>query len=577
MLARALDPQRMNGPGGAPASLLQGRQSPTSPVPDSTARVSNSKVSAGSFLPPVGKDKERENLRSGINVDSNVHLELGRLNDRVAALECLVQSNTTTINALKESNESLKLNVLLWQLGQVKAHSKPVSALKEQLREEITSPGAPRPNLLTVLRLEGFEKHIAACITPDTGNRRFAGKVGWNKLQKTCRDLRHYPVSLELDPSIRVVPDNFPTIRRALQNIDPNDHHDFAKIVVRARPEPYVEKINIDRKVVLSAADPEHENKSMEALKKPVIHGRICINKGADGTVLRGITVSNNNPRDPWGSALDICGAEDVVVEDCDLSCDADDEVVVNLRSHCIATVQRNQISGGRTAQGITGVNIDDATTVRVIENSITCTELALYILPSATSTIAGNMVTKNKNSIRLNEDGIETIVDKGGFGRIMLCNNVYDNNQDCTTDTVFLKSLEVLLHPLLRRRSMSSELGLACITEGGGEAFLRGPDFRGDAFGDVRGDSEVYPFLIPKQPTAGRINHGVSPAPRPVAVTAVARTRLEKLREENSQSPRCPLSGRPRGRSNQRGNRDSDSTRSYSDSSRSGDLELSI
>merc|ERR1719310_2555380 len=113
-----------------------------------------------------------------------------------------------------------------------------------------------------------------------------------------------------------------------------------------------------------------------------------------------------------------------------------------------------------------------------------------------------------------------------------MLCNNSYDNNQDLTTDTTFLKSLEVLLHPLLRRRSYSSELGLACITEGGGEAFLRGPD-----------DSHGNPFLIPRQPTESRINHGApaprGPRPNPVFVQALApSSRLAQLREEHSQSP---------------------------------------
>lgn len=530
--------------------------------PHSTSAIPNSRghVSVSSFLPPVGKDKDREPPRNGITADNSVTDELNRLNVRITALERLVQSSSSTISALKESNESLKNNVLLWQLGQVKAQSKPVSVLKEQQRDESTSPGAPKPNLLTVLQLEGFDRHIVAWITPDTGNRRFAGKAGWNKLQKTCRTLRHYQVSLELDPSVRVVPDNFPTIRRAVQNIDPNDQYDFAKIVVRPCPEPYVEKIDIDRKVFLSSPHPQNGD---DATMKPLISGRLSISPGADGTVIRRLAVAHSNPLDPWGSALDICGAEDVVIEDCELSCEAHDEVVVNLRSHCIATVQRNRISGGNSSQGITGVNIDDATTVRVIENTITCTELALSILPSAIVTIAGNTITKNKTSIRLDEDGIETIVDKGGFGRIMLRNNVFEENQDVMTDITFLKSLEVLLHPLLRQRSMSSELRLACIPEGGGEAFLRGPD------------GDVGSFLTPRPPSTERINHGVpTPRPQPVVVQA-AGTRLAQLREEQSISPRVSRDGR--GRSDFRRSSWEATHRSNSGSCRSQDLELSI
>merc|ERR1719262_1068386 len=120
-------------------------------------------------------------------------------------------------------------------LNKVKAHSKPISLAT---RDEPTKPPA---NLLTVVQLEGFENQIAHCISPCTGNRRFAGKVGWNKLQKTCRSLRAVPVPLEMDPSVRIVPDNFPTIRRAIQNVHKHDKLDNAKVVIRPREVPYTE------------------------------------------------------------------------------------------------------------------------------------------------------------------------------------------------------------------------------------------------------------------------------------------------------------------------------------------------
>lgn len=61
---------------------------------------------------------------------------------------------------------------------------------------------------------------------------------------------------------------------------------------------PYAEQLVLDRRVSL-IADPD-------AAESPVIHGRICVAESASRTVLSGFAVRNNNPRDPWGSAIDV-------------------------------------------------------------------------------------------------------------------------------------------------------------------------------------------------------------------------------------------------------------------------------
>mmetsp|Transcript_82738 Transcript_82738/g.229672 ORF Transcript_82738/g.229672 Transcript_82738/m.229672 type:complete len:465 (+) Transcript_82738:168-1562(+) len=370
---------------------------------------------------------------------------------RVEALEAQARHHGDAISQLEAENKFLKCSILLWDLARVRAHTKPVSVLRHP--EPKCWP--KKASLLTVMRLEGFERLITHCVTPATRNRRFAGKVGWNKLQKTCRDLRYAPVSLELDPSVRIVPDNFPTIRRAVQNVDKHDPFDQGRVLVRPRAEPYAEQVVIDRRVTLMA-DPT-------AAGMPVVHGRVVIDEGASGAVVRGIAVRNTNPRDPWGSAMDVGGARNVLIEACELSSSANDETVLNLHSGCVATVRKNVIRGGE-AHGVTGISIEGAATATLAENTISDNDVGVRLQPSATATIRGNLIARNQRGLQLNDSGLEAIVEQGGFGRIMLRNNTFVDNRDGHDDASFLQRLEVLLHPLLRRlsiASMGSEVGL--------------------------------------------------------------------------------------------------------------------
>lgn len=363
--------------------------------------------------------------------------------NRLLALEELVQEQAGVVGGLRAENRELKRSVLQLELQAVRAHSKPLSAQSDP-------QSCPDANLQTVVRLEGFERLIAHCVAPCTGNRRFAGKVAWGKLQKTCRDLRYTRVPMELDPSIRIVPDNFPTIRRAVQNIDKNDAHDRARVVVRPKAEAYVEQITLDRRVTL-LADPS-------SAESPVIHGRICIGAGAAGSIVRGFAVQNNNPRDPWGSAMDVASAHDVLIEECNLSSTANDEPVLNVHGGCKVTLRRNTINGWET-QGVIGVSVDGQTTASMLENTIVDNSVGIRLQPSVKVTMKGNTIARNQKAIQLNEEGLESLVE-GGFGRITLKNNVYTENRDGLDDATFSKSLEILLHPLLRRMSLKSDQG---------------------------------------------------------------------------------------------------------------------
>lgn len=111
-----------------------------------------------------------------------------------------------------------------------------------------------------------------------------------------------------------------------------------------------------------------------------------------------------------------------MLIEGCTLSSSASDETVLNLHGGCNVTVRRNAICGGET-HGVTGISIDGAATVSVLENSIFDNEVGVKLQPSATVTIQGNSIARNQRGVQLNEEGIEAIVDQGGFGRIMLRN----------------------------------------------------------------------------------------------------------------------------------------------------------
>lgn len=376
-----------------------------------------------------------------MRVTSPTGQQLEALVDRVAALELLSQQHTTAIGQLREENADLKRRVLETDLARVKAHTKPLS-----VQHVLGATRWLEANLLTVARLQGFENLIAHCIIPCTGNRRFAGKVGWNKLQKTCRALRATPVPLEMDPSVRIVPDNFPTIRRAVQNVDKNDKLDNGRIIVRHRASPYTEQIVIDRRVTL-LADPD-------AAQPPLIQGRISLEDGAGGSIIRGFAVSNNNPRDPWGSAIDVSGVRDVLIENCELSSSANDETILNLHSGCLATVRRNTIRGGQ-APGVTGISVHAAAVATISENCICDNDVGVRLPPSAKVTLKQNRLERNQKGIQLNEEDIDRIVEQGGFGRLSLQGNTFVENRDGHTDRTFLKSLELLLHPLLRRFSL--------------------------------------------------------------------------------------------------------------------------
>jgi len=375
--------------------------------------------------------------------------------ERLLLLESTARLHTTEIERLRVENRELKCDMLESVLRNVKARTKPVS-----LTRQASSMSSTPANLLTVVQLFGFEDQIAQCISPCTGNRRFAGKVGWNKLQKTCRSLHAACVSLEMDPSVRIVPDNFPTIRRAIQNIDKHDQRDHAKVVVRARAAPYTEQIVIDRRVAL-IADPS-------STEKPVIHGRISIEEGAGGTVVEGFAVSNNNPRDPWGSAIDVNGTNGVQIENCELSSSANDETVLKL-CNCDATVRKNVISGGQT-HGVTGISIHGKATATICSNIIIDNHVGVYLNPTATVRLTQNRIERNHKGVQFNEEDIETIVEQGGFGRIHLRQNTFIDNRDGQSDKAFLKSLELLLHPLLRHMSVASSTGTSTSSADDGE-----------------------------------------------------------------------------------------------------------
>lgn len=362
---------------------------------------------------------------------------------RLQLLETVTHQHKSSIEQLQVDNRELKRSMLENDLRNVKARTKPVS-----LAEHKHPTCSPPANLLTVVQLEGFERQIADCISPCTGNRRFAGKVAWNKLQKTCQALRALPVSLEMDPSIRIVPDNFPTIRRAIQNIDKHDKLDHAKVVVRPRPLPYTEQLVIDRRVALMS-DPSSS-------QKPVVHGRILIEESGRGTVVQGLAVSNNNPQDPWGSAIDVNGAKDVHIANCELSSSANDETVLKL-CNCVATVRNNVICGGQT-HGVAGISILGKTTTTIIENTITDNDIGVSLNPASTVRLSLNRIERNNKGVQLNEEDIETIVEQGGFGQILLRQNCFVDNRDGRNDNrdeAFLESLEVLMHPLIRRSSL--------------------------------------------------------------------------------------------------------------------------
>lgn len=377
------------------------------------------------------------------SLEARVAQPMSTLEGRLRSLEVQALEQTSVIDALQADTRELKCRILEMDLAKAKAHSAPLSFVSS---EKNLNP-APASNLLTVLQLEGFEDQIAHCISPCTGNRRFAGKVGWNKLRKTCRSLRAVQVSLEMDPSVRIVPDNFPTIRRAIQNIDMHDKGDHAKVLVRSRPGPYIEQVVIDRRVTLMA-DPTPS-------EIPVIHGRISIGEGAGGTVVRRLAVSNNNPRDPWGSAIDVNGAKSVFIEDCKLFSFSNDETVLTL-NNCVATVRNNVISGSHT-HGVIGISIVGSSAVTVVENTIVENHVGIYVNPTATVRLKMNLIQRNYNGLKLNVEDIDVIADEGGFGQIMLNSNRFVENRDGRDDESFLKSLELLLHPLLRRQSTDS------------------------------------------------------------------------------------------------------------------------
>merc|ERR1712019_282100 len=102
----------------------------------------------------------------------------------------------------------------------------------------------------------------------------------------------------------------------------------------------------------------------------PVIHGSICIEEGAGDSIVRGFSVRNNNTRDPWGSAIGVSGARNVLIERCELSSSANDETVLYLHSGCVANVRKNTIHGCE-AHGVTGISVEGASTATVAENTI--------------------------------------------------------------------------------------------------------------------------------------------------------------------------------------------------------------
>eukprot|EP00427_Karlodinium_veneficum_P006848 CAMPEP_0169177352 /NCGR_PEP_ID=MMETSP1015-20121227/66460_1 /TAXON_ID=342587 /ORGANISM="Karlodinium micrum, Strain CCMP2283" /LENGTH=339 /DNA_ID=CAMNT_0009252125 /DNA_START=84 /DNA_END=1103 /DNA_ORIENTATION=+ len=338
-------------------------------------------------------------------------------------MESMMQQHEASIATLQEENRELKKYMLESALAKVKAHSRPVSMTARSAIE-----CSPRANLLTVVQLEGFEHQIAESISPCTGNRRFAGKVGWNKLQKTCRALRAVVVPLEMDPSVRIVPDNFSTIRRAIQNIDKSDRIDRATIIVRHRAVPYTEQIVIDRRVALT------------------IH---------------------------------INGARNVVIENCELSSSANDETVLKLCS-CEAIVRKNFIQGGQT-HGVIGISIEGRTRATVSENTITNNSTGVYLNPTATVKLKNNHIERNHRGVQINEEDIETM-HEGGFGQIMLKKNLFKDNRDGQDDETFSKSLELFLHPMLRRHSKES-------TASSFTAELSTKDYGSDPGNDTIGD----------------------------------------------------------------------------------------
>jgi len=195
---------------------------------------------------------------------------------------------------------------------------------------------------------------------------------------------------------------------------------------------------------------------------------------------VKGFAVSNNNPRDPWGSAIHINGARNVVIENCELSSSANDETVLKLCS-CEAIVRKNFIQGGQT-HGVIGISIEGRTRATVSENTITNNSTGVYLNPTATVKLKNNHIERNHRGVQINEEDIETIVHEGGFGQIMLKKNLFKDNRDGQDDETFSKSLELFLHPMLRRHSKES-------TASSFTAELSTKDYGSDPGNDTIGD----------------------------------------------------------------------------------------
>merc|ERR1712190_472162 len=92
------------------------------------------------------------------------------------------------------------------------------------------------------------------------------------------------------------------------------------------------------------------------------------------------------------------------------------------------------------------------AATAQVFENTVTGCHVGIMLQPSANAVIKANRIARNQKGVQLSEETLEAIVEEGGFGRISSWGNTYEDNRDSSSDETFIKSLEVLLHPLLRR-----------------------------------------------------------------------------------------------------------------------------
>lgn len=194
-----------------------------------------------------------------------------------------------------------------------------------------------------------------------------------------------------------------------------------------------------------------------EARTMPEIQGRISIDQGGGNAFIKGFAVRNNNPRDPWGSTVEVCGARNVHIEGCQLLSSGDDETVLLLHGGCSATICRNLVQGG-SASGATGVSVEGSSTVTFHENTVSDHNVGFMLQPSVTAMIVDNVISRNQKSIMLSEEGMDAIVDHGGFGRVKLLRNTFTDNRDGHNDASFLKTLELLLHPLLHRNCSTSK-----------------------------------------------------------------------------------------------------------------------